>query len=580
MAAALTPNATAPKVKPWLLRTVGKLRDPATLIITVAVLTTSFLVLYPVFWLFYGAFIYGQGGFAQALNEFWHMPGLARAFWNTLIIMIGTVPAAFLIAMPLVWITSRTNTPLRGVIELAALLPFITPPLIGAVAWSLLAAPRTGVINEVARYLGAHGPVTNIYSMPGLIFVMGLYLSPYVFLTVKAVMDRMDASLEEASLIAGGGIWRTMRHIVLPICMPGILSAAILVFTRALEEFAIPGILGTPSGIYTITTYIFYQAISYTPPRYEIAALLASFIMAATGIGLWLQARLLGGRQKFTTISGKGHPPRRMKLGIWRYVTLAYALTYILLAVVLPYAVLIYAAFIRRWGETPSLANLTLRHFAATFSPDLDAASGFTHSLILALGGATLATLLTLLVSFVIVRARAFAGQVLDILTSIPLMMPGPVMAVAMLWAYIHPPFQLYGTLWILLLAYMTHYIPYGVRTIGSSVRQVSVEFERAASVCGANEIASFRDVLFPLVRSGVLAGWMLMFVSMIRELSASIFLFVPGTETISVSLVERWQEADFSSVAVLSLTLVAVSLTVIIIVRRLFGRSATHFER
>ncbi len=423
----------------WLTRRVNVLRDPVHAIVIAALLTTSFLILYPLVWLFYGAFVYGDGGFAQALVAFWQLPGLWRAFENTILVVLGTVPISFLIAIPLVWITSRTDTPLRGVVELAALLPFITPPLIGAVAWSLLAAPRTGVLNVVAKHLGVHGSITNIYSMPGLIFVMGLYMSPYVFLTVKAVMDQMDARLEDASSIAGAGLWRTMRHILLPICLPGILSAAILVFTLTIEEFAIPGILGTPSGIYTITTYIFYQAISYTPPRYEIAALLASFIMAATGLGLGLQARLLSGRQRFTTVSGKAQPPRRIKLGGWRFATLAYAMGYILLAVILPYAVLIYAAFIKTWGRAPTIGNLTFSHVTATFSPDLDAGTGFMNSIILALSGATIAILLTLIVSYVIVKRRGLAGQVLEILTAIPLMMPGPVMAVAVLWAYVRP---------------------------------------------------------------------------------------------------------------------------------------------
>jgi iron(III) transport system permease protein len=560
----------------WMSRLTSVAREPAYSILALAVITTCFLVLYPAFWLFYGAF--GQGGLSQALGDFVGLPGLGRAFQNTVFVTLATVPISFLIAMPLVWITSRTDTPFKGVIELAALLPFVMPPLIGAVAWSLLAAPRTGLVNVVARYLGATGPVANIYSMTGLIFVMSLYLSPYVFLTVKPLMDRMGASLEEASSIAGGGPWRTLVNVVLPLCKPAILSGAILVFTRALEEFAIPAILGTPSGIYTLTTYIFYQAVSYTPPRYEIAALLASFIMAATGIALAVQARLLGGRQRFTTVSGKGHQPRRLQLGAWRYGTLAYAMLYILLAVILPFSVLIYAAFIGSWGDAPVIENLTAAHFAATFSPELNVGSSFLNSLVLALGGATLAILLTLLVSIVIVKGRAPASHALEFVTAIPLTMPGPVMAVALLWAYVHPPFALYGTLWILLLAYMTHYIPYGVRTITGSLRQVSDELERAALICGATRTRSFRDVMLPLVRSGVLAGWMLMFVSMIRELSASIFLFVPGTETIAVSLVERWQEGDFSSVAVLSLTVVAVSLAVIVAVRRLFG--PVGFER
>jgi iron(III) transport system permease protein len=556
----------------WRHRMFERLRDPDYLIIIVAVLTTVFLVLYPVFWLFYGGFTYGQDGLVTAISRFAHMPGLGRALTNTIWLVLGTVPLSFVFALPLVWITARTDTPLKGVIELAAILPFITPPLIGAVAWSLLAAPRTGLINVLARQLGGHGPLLNIYSMAGLIFVMALYLSPYVFLTVKAVMERMDASLEQASLIAGGNLWRTIRNVVIPLSMPGILSAGILVFTRALEEFAIPGVLGAPSGIYTITTYIYYQAISYVPPRYEVAALLASGLMGITALCLVLQSSILGGGRRFTTVSGKGQAPRPLRLGRWKYLTLAYAFLYITLAVVLPYLVLIYAAVIADWGDLPTFANLTIQHFIDAFAPELSIRQGLFNSVILSLSGATIATVLTLIVSYVIIKSNSSMGRLLEFVTSIPLTMPGPVLAVAMLWAYLNPPFVLYGTLWILLVAYITHYLPFGVRTITSSFRQISVEFERAAEMCGASRLQAFRDILLPLVRSGVLAGWMLMFVSMIRELSSSIFLFVPGTETAAVSLLEMWQEANFSAVAVISLTLVGISLVVVMLVRWLTG--------
>jgi iron(III) transport system permease protein len=555
--------------------------DPASLVMAVATLVLFFLVLYPVFWLFYGSFAYGdQASSGTVLSQFWQLPGLARAFWNTIDLLLGAVPLSFLFALPLVWIVARTDTPLKGLIEIAALLPFITPPLIGAVAWALLAAPRTGLINVLARQLGADAPVLNIYSMRGLIFVMSLYVSPYVFLTVQAVMQRMDASLEEASLISGASLSRTIFNIVLPLSLPALLSAAILVITRILEEFAIPGVLGAPSGIYTITTYIYYQAISYVPPRYEVAALLASLLMGLTAVLLVLQSRILGGSRRFTTVSGKGQPPRLLRLGSWRYATLAYALIYIGLTVALPYLVLLYAAFISQWGALPAFANLTLANFSSTFDPALSARAGLINSLILAVSGATFATLLTLIVSYMISTGNAWTRNILDFISSIPLAMPGPVIAVAMLWAYLHEPFVLYGTLWILLVAYITHYLPYGVRTITSSFRQLSPDFARAAAACGASRLAGFRDILFPLVRPGILAGWMLMFISMIRELSSSIFLFVPGTETTAVTMLEMWQEANFSGVAVLSLTLIAISVVVVLLVRRLAGSAYLYGSR
>lgn len=555
--------------------------DPAAVVMAVAAAVLFFLVLYPLFWLFYGSFAYSdQTASGTVFSQFWQLPGLARAFENTLELLLGAVPLSFLFALPLVWIVTRTDTPLKGLIEIAAVLPFITPPLIGAVAWALLAAPRTGLINEFARQLGATAPVLNIYSMRGLIFVMSLYVSPYVFLTVQAVMQRMDASLEEASLIAGASLRATVFKVVLPLCMPALLSAGILVTTRILEEFAIPGVLGAPTGIYTITTYIYYQAISYLPPRYEVAALLASLLMGLTGILLLVQARILGGSRRFTTVSGKGHPPRLLRLGPWRYLTLAYALSYIGLTVALPYLVLLYAAFISHWGAPPVLSNLTLANFGATFDPALSTRSGLVNSLILAVSGATFATLLTLIISYMITTAKPWVRNILDFVSSIPLAMPGPVIAVAVLWAYLHEPFVLYGTLWILLVAYVTHYLPYGVRTITGSFRQLSPDFERAAAACGAGRLAGFRDILFPLVRPGILAGWMLMFISMIRELSSSIFLFVPGTETTAVTMLEMWQEAMFSGVAVLSLTLILISISVVMLVRRLAGTAYLYGSR
>jgi len=363
-----------------------------------------------------------------------------------------------------------------------------------------------------------------------------------------------------------------MRHVLLPLLLPALASSGIIVLTRAMEEFAIPGVLGAPAGIYTVTTYIFYRAISYMPPRYGVAAILAIILMALTALALWAQARILGGGRRFTTVAGRGNRPRRLQLGAWRYVTLAYALLYLFLAVGLPYLVLIYGAFIKTWGLLPTPENLTLANIVKTFDPALTVVNGLRNSVILALCGATAACILTLVISYMIVTTRPSTRVSLDLLSSIPLAMPGPVMAVALLWAYLNPPFMLYGTLWILGIAYVTCYLPYGVRMITASLWQISPEFERAASVCGADRVTSFRDILFPLVLPGVLAGWMLMFVSMVRELSASVFLFVPGTETASVALLSMWQEAMFSTVCVLSLVLIATSVTVIIIVTRFSG--------
>src|SRR5262249_12345813 len=227
---------------------------------------------------------------------------------------------------------------------------------------------------------------------------------------------------------------------------------------------------------------------------------------------------------------------------------------------------------ISEWGALPFPSNLSFAKVVSTFDPALSVRSGLVNSLILAVSGASLATLLTLIVSYAINKGSPLVRNTLDFVSAIPLTMPGPVIAVAMLWAYLHEPIVLYGTLWILLVAYITHYLPYGVRTISNSFRQLSPDLERAAAICGASRIAQFRQILLPLIRPGVLAGWMLMFISMIRELSSSIFLFVPGTETTAVTMLELWQEARFAEVAVLSLTLIIISVAVVMLVRWMSG--------
>jgi iron(III) transport system permease protein len=548
--------------------------EPSLLLTGGAILALAWLVLYPLFWLFYGSFAYGEQGLGEVIDQLRALPGLQRALYDTALLTAGTLLLAFAFALPLAWITARTDTPLRGLIEIAALMPFITPPLIGAVAWSLLGAPRTGFINVVARSLtGTAEPAIDIYTRGGVIFVMGLYLSSYVFITVKAVMERTDAAFEDASLVSGGSLFRTLWHIIIPLSLPALLSAGILVFVSAIEDFAIPGILGAPGGVFTITTYIYYHAISYLPPRYGVAAVLAILIMILTAAAFLIQARVLAGGRSFATVAGRGRRPRRLPLGRWRYVTLLYAFLYFSLTVGLPYLVLIYGAFIKTWGLLPALQNLTWANVIGTFEAAPVVVQGLRNSLILALGGATVASLLTAVIGYVIVRNSARAtGGVIDFLSTIPLTMSGPVIAVGLLWAYINPPFMLYGTLWILAIAYITRYLPYGVRTVTASFRQVSDELENAAAVCGATRFARFRDILFPLVRPGILAGWMLMFVSMMRELSASIFLFTPGNETTAVAIFNLWEEGNFSYVSVLALLLVAISLIVLLIVQRFFG--------
>ena len=542
-------------------------------------LVVGFLVLYPLFWLVLGSLKPNLASPDFTLDAFvavYEADYMGEVLRNTAVMSVGVTAASVLIGVPLAWIVGRTDTPFKDYINMIAILPFIMPPVVVAVAWAYLGTPRVGFINLFWKWMvGGREPLFDIFTMGGLVFVMALSLAPYVFIFTVTAFRSMDPTLENAAHISGANQWRTTLRITLPMAAPAILSGALLAFILSLEIFAIPATIGVSGGIYVFSTQLWRMMIGI-PPNFSHAAAMSVPILLVCGLALWGQTKALGRSARYATVAGKSFRPRLVELGAWRYVALGFAAAYLLVSAILPLLTLIYGAFISNRGRPPTSEFLTLGHVFEIITGDGGAVilRSIQNSLLLSFLGATIGVALSAVVAYFVVRSVWRGRGALDFLALVPVAIPGAVIAIAMLWAYVREPFNLYHTLWIILIAYITRFLPFGVRAVSNSITQIHEELERAAAVSGANWGVVFWRILAPLAMPGIVAGWIILFVSMMRELSASIMLFSSNNEVIGTILIQLYDEGLFSHVCILSLIIVILSLGSVALVRWLTKQS------
>lgn len=502
---------------------------------------------------------------------------IPKAFVNTVAISAGSTVLATVLGVSLAWINARTNCPLRDYLEPYNLVPFFLSPFVGAIAWHNLAAPRTGLINAWARdLLGIEGHLFNVDNIWGVIWVTGIFFTPLVYLFVVGSLRRMDPSLEDSARTTGAGLLRTTLTVTLPLVMPGILSGAIIVFVTSAGEFGVPFKLSAPYGWETLTTQIFSKAVGDDANHY-LGATMSMALGVITVFLIWIQQRYIAPRS-FTTVTGKGYRPNVLDLGGWRWVAFGYNLFYILVAVVLPIACLAIVSLHPVWTAEIQLSEITLRNYEKTlffWDPDsIEAATnGILNSFFLAFAGASIAMALALVVSYMIHRTQGFGSRLLDFLCVVPIGFPGIVLAMGVLVTYIQTP--IYATLWILLLGYITRFFPYGQRNVSSVMLAISEELDQSSRMAGASWFTTLRRITIPLLKPGIFAGWVLLFIIYLRELSISIILYTTGTETLSVGVYYLTNFENEPLTAALSMAQTAVLLACIYLFRRLAGREA-----
>ncbi len=448
---------------------------------------------------------------------------------------------------------------------------FVTPPFLGAFAWVMLAGPNAGYLNQLYRGLtGAEEPLLNIFSMPGLIFVVAIYTFPYVYIMIANTLGLIASDLEDAAAILGAGRLHVARTITLPMVLPAILSGFILAVLQALALFGSPAILALPAGFHTVTTQM-WSFFQY-PPRAELAAAFSMPLLLATALLLLVQKRLLG-RRGYAAVGGKGGQRRIIRLGPWRLPALAGCLAVLACAVFLPYGILAQDRLRPRLGAAPhgrrTSRSRTGRSPSCTTRPSPRSSTRSSWacsppawarrwppcSPMSPTGGSCWAT-------------RCWASS-----RSAPVVIPGVVLAVALFVAYTRPPFLLYGTLWILFIAYLTKEMPVGYSQADATMRGIHPELEEAGRILGAGRLRVLREITAPLARSGIIATWCFVFIGVIRELSASIILFTPNTKVMSVVIFDLKEEGQFGAIAVLGLFMLVMTFAIVALMQALLGR-------
>ena len=502
---------------------------------------------------------------------------IRKAFVNTLWISAGSTLLAMVFGVSLAWINARTNCPWREKLEPLNLIPFFLSPFVGAIAWHDLASPRIGLLNNWARDLfGIQSAILNVDNLYGIIWVTGIFFTPLVYLFVVGSLRRMDPSLEDSARTTGAGLLRTTMTVTLPLVAPAILSGAIIVFVTSAGEFGVPFKLGVPYGWETLTTQIFSKAVG-DDANYYMGATMSMTLGVITAILIWVQQRIIAPRE-FTTVTGKGFRPNVVDLGKWKWLAFGYNFAFILFAVFLPLVGLLIVSLHPVWQGEIIPGDLTLHNYERVLfwwrGDHIQAATnGIYNSVILAFAGATIAMMLAIPVSYMIHRTKGYGSRILDLLCVVPVGFPGIVLAMGVLVTYIKTP--IYATLWILLLGYITRFFPYGQRNISSIMLSVSEELDQSSRMAGASWFTTLKRVTLPLLKPGIFAGWVLLFIIFLRELSISIILYTSGTETLSVGVYYLSNFENEPLTAALSIAQTVVLLVCIIIFRRFAGREA-----
>ncbi len=502
---------------------------------------------------------------------------IPKAFVNTLIISSGSTVLATLLGVSLAWINARTNCPGRETLEPFNLIPFFLSPFVGAIAWHNMAAPKTGLLNALARDVGLVDTyLINVNNLWGVIWVTGIFFTPLVYLFVIGSLRRMDPSLEDSARTTGAGLLRTTMTVTLPLVAPAILSGAVIVFVTSAGEFGVPFKLSAPYGWETLTTQIFSKAVGDDANHY-LGATMSLALASMTILLIWVQQAYIAPRS-FTTVTGKGFRPNVLDLGGWRWLAFGYNLAFILVAVVLPIVCLFLVSLHPVWQGRLIPADMSFGNYQKTlffWHPDSikAATNGIVNSVFLAFLGACIGMVLSLVVSYMIHRTRGFGARLLDFLCVVPIGFPSIVLAMGVLVTYIQTP--IYATLWILLLAYITRYFPYGQRNISSIMLAISEELDQSSRMAGASWFTTLWRITIPLLKPGIFAGWVLLFIIYLRELPISIMLYTAGTETLSVGVYYLANFENEPLTCALAMAQTVLLLFCIYVFRRAAGREA-----
>ena len=509
-----------------------------------AILISAWLAFVPAAYLVWNAFTDADGLTLAHLTDAYGSDRLGELAWNSAWFTLGTTLVTVPLGAALAFLVVRTDLPLRRTIFALVLVPLVVPGVVSTIGWILVASPRTGLVNAL---LGT-GTI-DIFSPAGMVLVESAQSLPLVFLLMAGAFAIADGTLEEAAVVSGARPTSVLRRVTLPMAAPALAASALVVAVRTLESFEVPALLGLPDGVWVLTSRI-WRALERLPADYGEAGAYALGLVVIIAIGVWLYWRTV----RYGGGLGGGARPRRLPLGRWRAPLAALVLGTLVVLVVLPLAMILYTSLQPRF-DAPSLEGFNRLGVDAyaTLLDDSASLVALRNSLLLAAGSATAASLLTLTAAWLVVRAKVRGRRAMDFAVSVPLAIPGLVLGAALLFVYLRAPLPIYGTLWILLIAYVTQALPYGMRFGAAALAQVGTNLEEAAQVSGADRWQRARRVLVPLVLPGLVAGWVYLAISAMRDLAASVVLAGPDTGVIAVRIFEQYESGQFPEMAALA---------------------------
>ena len=537
------------------------MRNPAQLMFLFTTIALAYLVLPPFFFILHTSLVVDRGLQAGSFtikhfeNIVESLGDVKTLLTNSMIFSVGSAGIALVYGTALAWLAERSDAPFRRLAYISAYVSFAIPGIIKVVGWIMLMGPKAGILNApIVALTGA--PLFNIFSLSGMVLVESFLWIPIVFLLMATPFRSMDPSLEEAATTAGSTGWQVFRKVTFPLALPSVLAVLILTFIRSLEAFEIPALIGIPAGVEVLTTKIYLQIKGGLIPKYGEASAYSIILIGLVALGLYPYYRITSKTYKFTTISGKAYRPHRIQLGKWHWVGGLLMLVLPLLQF-LPIVAIAWSSFLP-FAQVPSrkaLSLLTFNNYVTAFN-DSGIIRSVMNSLTVSMTSATGAILITFFAAWLIVRASIKSRWILDQMAMLPLVFPGIVMGIAILKMYLMLPLPVYGTLWILILAFIARYLPYGIRFSHSALLSLHKELEEGAMVSGASWFQMVRQVVVPLIMPALLAGWIYVFLITFKELSIALLLYSPGSQVVAVTIWELWDNGHVGELAAFSLVI------------------------
>ena len=526
------------------------------------------VVIYPLWQVLFRSFLDAGVLSLKSYQKVFSYPSYYRALLNSIWISCATAAMCMVLGTLLAFLVIRTDLPGKKTLRTLLVLPYALPSFFAAIAWIQLLGPQGYLARLALEIFGFTTVPWNIYSAGGIVFVLTVHYFILVFITVAGALERMDASLEEAARASGAGTYQIMRQITLPLVLPAIMAGGLLAFIGALANFGIPALLGMRARFFVLTTSIYY---ALAIPDFGLATALSSMLVLVALVTMALQFGVQRGESRFTVISGKAVHPSELKLRGFRHPLFFATSVLVIFISILPIVSMVLTALMRYWGAPITAANLTLQNLDYVLRFEA-AQRAIMNSVFLGAVAATVAMFVGTVISYLHVKAKLKGSRVLDFLATVPYAVPHTVIAIAMILAWARPPVSLYGTLWIIMVAYLAVYLPFAVRTTNSTLQQVHDSLEEAAKASGAKLLPRLRDIILPLARPGMIAGWILVFMPALRELTVSILLYAYHTETIGV-VVYNLQDAGYREIAAaLASIVMAILIFGNMLIRKLTG--------